>query len=221
MRVTDRRVHFGGYAGLRLRGWALSCAPRLLRVAVAVLLPAMLLAAGCAEKEDSEALFARMISLGEQDRWPEVRPVMKAYLQRHPNDASAHLLLGQCYQWPPTLYLTVAEGEFRTALNLYHRNSDMGGLEDILTPSEFESIIHQETARVQMKWSLYFKQIDQLPNAAAVEPLRRALIHVRKGLELEPGSRTLQEMERSLVREVGEELPVRSARLPHSGAAQG
>lgn len=153
-------------------------------------------AAGCQRPAGDDVLI-QAYQLGEQYRWPEAKPLIRAYLLDHPDDAPAHYLWGRCYLHNSTPYLALAEGEFKTALNLFRRNHDLGVLAAYLEPQEFEAVLHRETARVYMRW-VHEAMQQSMPAPLIRSQLERALDEVRQGRALDPDSKALKEMEQTL-----------------------
>jgi tetratricopeptide (TPR) repeat protein len=152
--------------------------------------------AGCRGGERHD-LIAQAHALGAQWRWEEAQPLVKAYLIQHPEDPSGHFLLGRTYlhQQPP--YLTMAEGEFETALALFRKRGDCGGLAEALPGAEFESAVHREIARAQLRWAYEAMRVG-IPFSRIRPRLEKALDNVQQGRALTPDSEPLAEMEQLL-----------------------
>jgi len=164
--------------------------------AFVMLTGALCATAGCQHPAGGEIL-EQAYQLGEQYRWSDAKPLVRAYLLDHPDDAAAHYLWGRCYLHNSTPYLALAEGEFKTALNLFRRNNDLGILAAHFNPAQFEAALHRETARVYMRWVHEAAQ-QGLPAAFIRTQLKRALDEVRQGRALDPDSTVLKEMEQTL-----------------------
>jgi len=164
--------------------------------ACVMLAGALCATAGC-QRPAGDEILEQAYQLGEQYRWPDAKPLVRAYLLDHPDDAAAHYLWGRCYLHNSTPYLALAEGEFKTALNLFRRNNNLGILAEHFNPSQFEAALHRETARVYMRW-IHEAEQQGLPAALVRTRLERALDEVRQGRALDPDSTVLKEMEQTL-----------------------
>jgi len=180
------------------------------------LLAVSFLATGC-RRSPGEDVLLDSYRLGQQHRWNQALPHVKAYLIEHPDDAAGHYLLGQCYLHVPAPHLTIANGELQTALNCFQRTRDLGVFASLMTPNKFESDIHRRSALVYMRM-VREGMTHGLPPGLLRPQLARALEHVRRARALDPASPILEEMEEALVR-TSEELE-REPGLPHRPVRQ-
>ncbi len=155
------------------------------------------LALGACRGADDRALMAQACALGEEYRWEEAEPLLKRYLLAHPDDASAHFLLGRCYMHRLDPWLANADGEYRTARQLLRRTGTPGYLEEKQPPAQFEATVYREMARVHMRRSREAFTLG-VPEAVVQPELGRALEDVERGLALDPDSESLKEMQEAL-----------------------
>lgn len=140
--------------------------------------------------EQAHALFDRM-------QFAEALPLAKAYLAGHPDDASAHWLLGACYRNSAPSWLTVAEGEFATALALFEASGRRGGLRRFGSDEAFVMQVHRGRALVGMQWML--EAMDRGMQPLYVGRLaEEALRHVERALEYAPDDPELAGMRETL-----------------------
>ncbi|HEX72113.1 MAG TPA: hypothetical protein ENN65_02235 [Candidatus Hydrogenedentes bacterium] len=167
---------------------------RLRNIAGLVLVAALLCACG---QSGEESLLDRAYQLGEQYRWREAMPLVKAHLIAHPGDPAGHYLLGRCYLHDPQPFLVIAEGELRTALHAFQRIRDHGALARHMSAVEFEAAIYRELARSDMRRTREAMNLGFPPSL--VRPhLERALEAVRQGRAIAPDDPGLREMEETL-----------------------
>ncbi len=171
---------------------------RLRRTETLLMIAAMLAAAlaGCRRDPGPEALRTAWTQIRAR-AFDEARPLIRAYLAWHPDDASAHYALGQCYLHQKDVNTTLAKGEFETAHHFFRKNGDLGVLPPEMTPEQFQSALHRDIALALMR-ALYEGDGRGIPGALMLSVLDDALGHAREGLRFDPSSEFLQEMERSL-----------------------
>jgi hypothetical protein len=137
----------------------------------------------------------------EEDRWDDMEmaawvdllPHIKTYTLQHPNDPSAHFMLGRCFRHLPRFQLTIAEGEFSTALHLFQSRGTPGGLTSIFTADEFEAAIHRELALINLRWARE-AMVSGIPPRLYQPSLQKAMEHVEEGLQLNPKSQKLVDL---------------------------
>ncbi|HPO12097.1 MAG TPA: hypothetical protein PLI09_01525 [Candidatus Hydrogenedentes bacterium] len=151
---------------------------------------------GC-KRTATDTLLKQAFALGEKYQWQEAMPLVKQFLLSHPDDPAGHFLLGRCYLHNASPHLVLAKGEFETALVHLQQTQEHNGLSEILTANQLGAAIHRELARTMMRWSREAMQAG-FPGPIIEEPLRHALDEVKKGLELDPDSKPLKEMEETL-----------------------
>jgi hypothetical protein len=133
-------------------------------------------------------------------------PLVKEYLVHDPHDASAHWLLGACYRnlVPPSL--TVAEGEFRLAFEIFETTGHRGALARFEDDTHFEMELHRERALTGMQWIL--EAMDRGVRARYIHDLaEQALGHVKRARVFDPDNEDLADMESTLRELVREETP--------------
>ncbi len=167
---------------------------RLSHIAGLLLITSLFYACG---QRDQESLLDRAYQLGEQYRWREAMPLVKAHLIAHPGDPAGHYLLGRCYLHDPNPYLVMAEGEFRTALYAFQRTRNHGRLARYMSAGEFEAAIHRELARTDMRRAREAMTLGLSPRLVRTH-LERALESVRQGRAIAPDDPALREMEETL-----------------------
>lgn len=135
--------------------------------AAALLLLAAALAAGCHRPVEA-ALLHQAEELYAERAFDQAIPLVRRYLLDHPADPGAHLLLGMCYLHRNPPALTVALGEFETALHYFGEHGGRGALKEPAEDSRFKGLIHQELALAYLR-ALYHA----LEAPAPVPALRR------------------------------------------------
>lgn len=152
-----------------------------------------------AQLEDAYAHFAGM-------RYDQALPLVKDYLVHVPHDPSAHWLLGACYRNLTPPWLTVAEGEFRTAQELFEATGWRGALARFTDDSSLEFELHRGRALAGMQWIL--EAMDRGLRARYIHDLaEQALGHVERARALAPGDEELAEMEATLREIAGMDAP--------------
>ncbi len=142
-------------------------------------------------------LLEQAYTQGEQDQWPNVLPLAKEYLRTHPNDSGAHFLLGQSYLRRATPYFLLAEGEFYTALDLFHTQPPTPLLQKYETAERYRAAILRELARTAMRRAYAAAQHGPFPTYVH-EQLEKAQKLVQKARQYDPKSPYLIEMEEQL-----------------------
>ena len=112
-------------------------------VAVALLLAACALPIGGCVDAAPPGVLHRAEDLGAERDWGAAKQLVKTYLIDHPEDASAHMLLGESYLHGNPPFLTLAQGEFRTAVSLYARMKERGQGKRFESDSVFLTINHK------------------------------------------------------------------------------
>jgi hypothetical protein len=151
---------------------------------------------GC-ETPVEEEVLRQAYQLGLEDRWEEVRPLVRPYVLAHPNDPGAHLLWGLCHSRRLEAWIIIAEGEFGEALDLFDARKEVGALGSLLSPDEFQAVVHCESARTALR-SIREGLKAGAPRRVIKVKLEKAVQHVDTGLRLDPTSHLLQEMKKTL-----------------------
>ena len=152
--------------------------------------------AGCPELVP-ESVLAQARQLGDEHKWDEARPFIKAYLLDHPEDVSGHFLLGRSYLGLAKPYLTQSIGELRMAETLTLADGALGVFSD-QSREEFLSTIYQEIGRTHMR--RVYEGINFGISPVQLKGfLEEALASVKRGLELQPDSGFMKEMEKTLL----------------------
>ena len=166
-------------------------------VGVAIFLMALpITMAGCGKRPD-DSLVSQAFELSEQRRVNEAIPLIKKYLQTHPDDAVAHYIYGKCWLHRTDAFTTLAKGEFETALALFERNKDLGIFRDKMTPNFFRASLHRDTALALLRAVYEAEGVGVMP-PMMMKVLNLAAEHVRKGLLYDPGDAFLMEMKQTL-----------------------
>ncbi len=171
---------------------------RVLQATANVLAIASLAAtlAGC-RREAGPELLQQAWKLTAARQVTEALPLVKTYLSWHPADASAHYVLGKCYLNRQDANTTLAKGEFETARHFFGKNHELGVLAREMTPDQFQSALHRETALALMR-ALYEGDGKGVPGKLLYPVLEEALRQTHEGLRFDPSSGFLQDMEKSL-----------------------
>ena len=143
-----------------------------------------------AELEKAEQLFVAM-------HYEEAVPLVKDYLLHVPDDPSAHWLLGACYRNTRPSWLTVAEGEFHTALELFAASGKRGALSRFHDDTSFQLAIHRGRALTGMQWMLVAMDKGMRPRYIH-ELAEQALTHVERARAIAPGDEDFKQMEATL-----------------------
>ena len=138
---------------------------------------ALLLLAACGVEEEREDLLARGEYLVLEGRWEEAIPVLRARLLEQPHDPGAHFYLGRAYMFLPDPMLFHAEGEFETALRLFHEQGGESPIERF-SDEYFELACHLELSKVYLSLILML-----LDTSGPVEVAERALERCEDNLE--------------------------------------
>ena len=162
------------------------------RAARSCLVCAACLLAGCAAPTYDPALLKQAAALGEEQRWDEARPFIKAHLLEHPDDPIAHFYYGLSYLHLGAPQLTLAEGELLTAQELISRDiiptEEVTGMEYF----KFKGVLHQKTALVYMRAFREALRFN-VPPEYTRELLLKAAEQVDLGLKCNPASVPLKE----------------------------
>lgn len=150
---------------------------------------------GCtAEKPDGRALAGQVLAMGKAGNWAAAMPLAKQLALAYPEAPGAHYLLGKTYLHNASPHLVQAEGEFRTALAMFHRGGAMmvpwADAEDNET---FELVVRRDLALVSFRWIREAMRLN-LPAAAIRDRLLDAKSQVDAALKLGPGDGFLNEM---------------------------
>ena len=166
----------------------------VLRFATAVVVIAATVV-GCGQPEPAEVLRTAY-DLGKEDRWDEAIPLIKRYVQSHPDRVDGHFLLGMAHMYTRAQVVAtgIAEGEMQLALALYAASGDLGILAADMTPEEFKVAAQRETAYAHIWW-IQQARSEGLPVAFVVPRLHAALTFVERGLEVDAESEELTQIQ--------------------------
>lgn len=161
-------------------------------LALLCLCGAGLLLAGCGRARHDVSVLREAAALGDKHEWDNARPLIRAYLLDHPDDAVAHFYLGLSFLHLAHPQLTLAEGELLTAQALLAPDSahteERAGM-DYFT---FKGVLHQKTALVYMR-ALREALAMKVPDEYSRELLKKAAAQVDLGLKSNPKSKALKE----------------------------
>jgi len=157
-----------------------------------LLLVACMLLAGCGEEPYDPSLLREAATIGEQQRWEEARPLIKAHLLRYPNDAMGHYYYGLSFLHLRDPQLTLAEGELLTAQALLSQDETQTEAAAEMEYFTFKGVLHQKTAMVYMR---AFREALRLnaPLEYGHELLLKAASQVDLGLKSNPKSDLLKQ----------------------------
>ncbi|NLN91898.1 MAG: tetratricopeptide repeat protein [Candidatus Hydrogenedens sp.] len=170
----------------------------LRRLTTATLLLVLCLAgAACRRAHDPEETLLIAWKLCEALHYEEAYPLIVENLQKNPDDAVAHYLLGRCFftQKPPQL--TRAKGEYDQARQILEDSGNMSILDGKMTPDEFRATLHCDTALTLLQTVVEAEKAG-MPPRAALGVLKTACHHVEEGLHYNPGSSFLQDLNQTL-----------------------
>jgi len=147
---------------------------------------------GCGPEPYDPALLREAAALGEKQKWDEARPLIKAHLLRHPDDAVAHFYYGMSFLHLADPQLTIAEGEFLTALALLAPETAPTEAAAGMEYFTFKGVLHQKTALVYMR---AFREALRMnvPYEFSRDLLMKAAAQVDLGLKSDPKSHALKE----------------------------
>ncbi len=158
---------------------------------------AVLVVSACGHDRESAALLEQADAILSANRPAEALPLAKEYLLRHPDDASAHYLLGACYRAVSPPQLTLADGELETALACFERTGRRGALKRFDNDRDFQLFAHRGRALVAFAW-LHRAMDRGVRREYLVKLAGQCLAHVDAGLRLDPKHAELQEMKETL-----------------------
>lgn len=191
IRVTDARGGQGSLAAA-IRGSVVAC--------VALLL------AGCSLWVEEVDPIPGIVEAGEYQAWDEVRPVLKAYLTKHPEDPIAHYLYGLSYLHLQAPQLTLAEGEFLTTLYLLSSSQEFSPERIGVDRNTFAGRVHRKTALGYMR--AYREGVQMgFSKRYCIGLLVKANEQVEQGLAADPTSTQLKEYQQFLRGELGLDSP--------------
>ncbi len=164
-------------------------------------------------------MFERGESLCLDGRFEEAKRVLKAYLIYRPGDAGGHYYLGRTYMLSDDFRPIMAEGEYQTALRLFHR----GGREspiDRFGDEYFEMICYVDSAKVLYLQGMVVLSIGA-PPPALEGPLGQALAYLDRAEAAFPEAQEVAQVRasiRNLANRVGVRLPNAADRASASRA---
>ena len=148
--------------------------------------------AGCGRSVYDPKLLREAAALGEEQRWDEARPLVKAHLLDHPDDAIAHYYYGLSFLHLARPQLALAEGELLTAQALLSPESSPTEAAANMEYFTFKGVLHQKTALVYMRAFREAMHRD-VPFEYAQDLLVKAAAQVDLGLKSDPKSHALKE----------------------------
>lgn len=158
---------------------------------------AVLAVSACGHDREDAALLEQADAIFSANRPAAALPLVREYLCRHPDDASAHYLLGACYRAVNPPELTLADGELETALACFQRTGRRGALKRFDSDRDFELFAHRGRALVGFAWLR--EAMDRgVRSEYLVKLARECLEHVEAGLRLDPEHVELKEMKETL-----------------------
>jgi tetratricopeptide (TPR) repeat protein len=160
-----------------------------------VVVVALLALSGCTQTppEDFLAQANRLIA---QREWEKAIPLVKQHLLDNADDPAGHFYLGRCYLNARRPYLAVAEGEFQTALMLFHKNGKVSPIA-AFPDTYFEFRCHIEIAKVYLR--LYLSAKDQgAPPAALRAILERLRVATETAKRLGADNEDVRQLEKIL-----------------------
>lgn len=187
---------------------------RMLGVTVMAVVPGL----GCAPRAPDASVLAEAWALGQESRWSEAAPLLKAWLQANPESVAGHFLYGQVFLHVPNPRFAVAIGEFRLAKALAERAGEIGDLAGFMTAREFEVAFHEKLALAHLRMAYEGIRLG-FPERLIRQQLELSLEETQAGLELEPGRSFLLELEETLMEEL--KAPVAPPGTPRGPIAQG
>ena len=144
-----------------------------------------------------EELFAQAEYLILEQRFDEAIPLLRLFLVRNPGHSGAHYYLGRCYYASPrNFWFTIADGELRTALQMFKedgRTSRIERFDDVY----FELICHLDMARVRVQQAVFLIETGGNP-AIARSLLRRAEEAIERAREIDPDSPDVELMQEGI-----------------------
>jgi hypothetical protein len=162
------------------------------------------LAAGCGgESEPHPAVLIRALEHGLKHEWDAAQPLIREYLLGHPEDAGAHWLWGCAHLHRKQPWMSIADGEFETALALLRKSGDPGAIRHVVSAGRFEGMIYEKKALIHMRLA-HEILAHTMPEHMVRPHLQKALVLVRKGRNADPASRKLREMEETLEKSLPE-----------------
>lgn len=182
---------------------------------------AALLLGGCPPPAYNPALLIEASAIGNQQRWPEARPLIQQHLLKYPEDPMGHFYYGLSFLHLGQPQLTLAEGELLTAQALIERGQPVpeGVFDGDL--QRFMGELYQKTALVYIR---AFREalVREVPYEYSRVLLKKALAQTELGLEAYPDSLGLKDYAKTLneyLHGTPERTPDIMTRSGESGAA--
>lgn len=151
----------------------------------------------CAPSEDSSRLIEQADRALLDRKLDEAIRLAKEYLRTHPDDASAHYVLGYSYRTSQPAWLTLADGEFETALGILKRTGRRGAISRFHSDTDLEFELHRSRALTGLQWIL--QAMDHRVRGEFIRKLaHQTMEHVQEGLRLDPENAQLLEMQNTL-----------------------
>lgn len=167
----------------------------VLRHLCPALLPVLLvLHPGCAPTSDRDADFEVAHARAKAGDWATAMTETKALLLTHPDFGPAHFLLGQCYLYGQPPNLVQAQGELRTAWEIFRRDKTFAPWEDDMTRDEYALKLHTVMAAMHMRWIS-----EALQAGVPFDTIQRRVEdelkpHIHTGLKLDPENPFMKEL---------------------------
>lgn len=158
--------------------------------------------ASCAPPPDDIEPLAAITEAGDHQNWEVTRSIVQAHLLRHPDDILGHYYFGLSYLHTQSPQLTIAEGEFLTALRLLDQSEASSILFAGMDRDQLKGQIHRKAALVYMRGFREGTRLG-LPESYTVDLLEKAYEQVENGLQANPESSHLKEYEEFLRETLG------------------
>ncbi len=182
---------------------------------------AALLLGGCPPPAYDPALLIEASAIGNQQRWPEARPLIQQHLLKYPEDPLGHFYYGLSFLHLGQPQLTLAEGELLTAQALIERGKPVAQGVFEGDHEKFMGELYQKTALVYIR---AFREalLRDVPYEYCRELLKKAMAQTELGLAAYPDSLGLKDYAKTLnefLHGTPERTPDIMTRSGESGAA--
>ncbi len=117
---------------------------------------------GCGKQAQTEDLFSKGEFAYLEAQYDEAILKFKAHLLERPNDAGAHLYLGESYLLKKSPSLVIAQGEIETALDLFNRNGGKNPIKRFGSAKYFELRCHLSLAKIRLRQILLLVELGQV-----------------------------------------------------------
>jgi hypothetical protein len=172
----------------------------------------LIMLSGCGRSPQYDpAPLRQAAALGDEQRWDDARPLIKAHLLKFPEDAAGHYFYGLSYLHLAEPELTIAEGELLTALALLRPEDPHIQAATGMDYATFKGSLHQKTAMVYMR---AFREAIRLniPMELTRDLLTKAMEQTELGLDSNPTSHLLKEY-KDFLEETLQGIPKRTPKI--------